>query len=194
MHNIIKSTLAQWLADPHYTNPISTPEIRADRTLNLAIRAQNEIGWHNFFRGFIAKGFQYYYDEHNRDRPMNYYQSNKWMIEMIKVAQQFVELQWSARNEKIHGIDAQTRLEARREKAMREIQQIYNLKPMMEQSVNQLDHLFLQKPIEDFKNKETKNLELWIQNVKPTILRILDLNKLPDDDPNDSANATTAPT
>ena len=181
LYKTIRTTLSQWLADPDFSNPVRTPQIRSDHHLSEGIRAQNEIGWKNFFSGFIAKSFQYCYNSHNHDRPMNSYESNKWTISITKLIREYIEAQWKTRYECIHGNDPTSRYEARRSKALREIETIYKLKDQVDQTGNPAHKVLLSRPIEQFQNERAFILEQWIHTVKPTVLTILKLDDLPID-------------
>ena len=83
MRSVILTSIKEWSKDTKYTGPI-TQDIRRDRALHEAKRAQNEIEWDQFLHGYIAKSFQHCYNNHRHDRPMNDYESNKWTILTIK--------------------------------------------------------------------------------------------------------------
>mgnify|MGYP003497548937 CR=1 FL=1 len=61
MRSVILTSIDEWNKDQNYTCPI-TQDIRRDRALHEAVRAQNEIEWDQFLRGYIAKSFQYCYN------------------------------------------------------------------------------------------------------------------------------------
>ena len=178
MKSVILTSIEEWNKDQNYTCPI-TQDIRRDRALHEAVRAQNEIGWDQFLRGYIAKSFQYCYNNHCHDRPMNEYESNKWTILTIKTVFDYFEQQWEKRNQAIHGHDNASQRTAERQHLLRTVRALYSLKDQLEPH----DQRLLHRQEERYASYRPSEILIWIRTVLPTILRILDIKKLPDDDP-----------
>jgi hypothetical protein len=179
MRTVILTSIDEWNKDQSYTCPI-TQDIRRDRALHEAIRAQNEIGWDQFQRGYIAKSFQYCYNNHCHDRPMNDYESNKWTILTINAVFEHFEQQWEKRNQAIHGHDDASQKAAERQHLLRTVRALYRLKDKLEPH----DQRLLHRQEERYATYRPSEILLWIRTVQPTILRLLDITTLPDDDPN----------
>lgn len=177
----MQTALAGWAQDNDYHHPIVPTRTPTDRLLNIAIRAQNKIGWGQLYRGRLVQEFRSFVTHVHFGRPVNLYVSHAWSIALISWLWDTVESQWKLRNESLHGTDIEDTRSKIRGRLTEAVRRIYSYKSRL--NIN--DQRILQRPINTILAMTTASIEIWINTVKPTISQCLSEGAL---DPNENVN------
>ena len=181
LEQVMQTALAGWAQDNDYHHPTVPTRTPTDRLLNIAIRAQNKIGWGQLYRGRLAQEFQSFVTHVHFGRPVNLYVSHAWSIALISWLWDTVESQWKLRNESLHGTDIEDTRSKIRGRLTEAVRRIYSYKSQL--TIN--DQRILQRPIDTILAMTTASIEIWINTVKPTISQCLSEDAL---DPNENEN------
>jgi hypothetical protein len=129
--------------------------------LEALAAAQSAIGWHHIMKGRFAVQWRENIDRHNGSahgqKP-----GARWAVDMVDcVLKQWWKV-WMMRNGDRHGRDAATKAQAERQQAIREMQQLYDLKD----TVLPQHQWILSQPIETKLQWTTPVIRAWISNYR----------------------------
>ncbi len=126
--------------------------------------AQEAIGWTELWKGRLSNEWSKMQQKHLGafDRKKN---GQTWTITMAQtILEGWLDL-WECRNGERHGRDAQTRAEAQRQQALRELELLYAWKG----HVMPRHDWILAKPIEQRQQLKTYNLRVLINSYRPIL-------------------------
>jgi hypothetical protein len=127
--------------------------------------AQDAIGWEHLLRGRLSKSWAIAQQSHTGAfQPKNNGQT--WATKIIQeLLQAWLDI-WTLRNGDRHGRDKQTRTQAAKAQAIRELQQLYDLQGQVKP-----EHEWLfQTPLQARINMTTYSIRAFISNWKPVLV------------------------
>lgn len=145
------------------------------RELQIAIRAQSQIGWHHFLVGRIAHEFQTAVNTAIRHAPMTTYLQNSWTINFIHTLWDIFEDEWEARNRALHGATEAETMARQKAKLIRTVEYLYATKNDLPENVRTA----LQRPIEKIIQLPTAHLRTWVTITQETISALTKTPSLP---------------
>jgi hypothetical protein len=93
-----------------------------------------------------------------------------WSSSIIRLIWEHCYEEWKVRNQAKHGRDADTRAQARLEKAHRDVRALYDIKPKCFHRA-QRQYFYPSFDAHIAKEKDVRNLENWVVTYKPMILQ-----------------------
>jgi len=85
---------------------------------------QSSIGWKNFFRGHVSKKFQERYLAAGGTK-------DNWTYNLLKLLWSEIHALWEIRNGFEHGVDTCQKMHKRKQKLLKELQQVYSQRDYM---------------------------------------------------------------
>ena len=141
------------------SNTIHVPE-----SVTTIAAAQEAIGWTELLRGRLSKAWTQHQQTHLGafDPKVN---GQTWTIDIIQfILESWLEL-WKSRNGDRHGRDHQSKAQAAKAQAIREMEQLYSYKDNIMPHHNWI----LDTPMEQRMNLKTYVLRAWINSFKPIL-------------------------
>jgi hypothetical protein len=158
IQNLLLQGLDHWFHDTPQT-PTATSE-----RYNPLVESQGTIGWHQLIFGRWSQLWGYYQLQHLKRHNITISHQNQgvgWTSKVILVIWSHFYDEWQNRNQALHGLDQQSRQNARRLKAEYKIRSLYNLREKCTRSCQLA--WFYQSADEHFqREKQVSNLENWI--------------------------------
>ena len=145
-------------------------EGRADHTINVPPtaqtihEAQQEIGWDQILKGRMSSQWSTEQQHHlgRFDKQKN---GMTWATDVIQLILESWLQVWDLRNGDRHGRDAQTKAQARRAQAIRELELAYEYKDLILAHHNWI----LGVPLDQKKNLTTHAIRMWLSSFVPIL-------------------------
>ena len=127
--------------------------------------AQSRIGWEQLFRGRLSKEWMSYQQHYLGDKADQKINGQTWSTSIAQLLlQQWLNL-WLERNGDRHGRDKQSRDDAARRQAQREVTQLYEYRG----SIRDCHNWILSTPLEQQLEKRTYVMRAWISSYGPIL-------------------------
>ena len=127
-------------------------------------QAQKAIGWTEILKGRISRQWSQAQQRHLGafDRKKN---GQTWATDIVQlILEEWLKI-WKIRNDDRHGKDKQTKAQAERTQAIRELELAYEYKDHILPHHNWI----LETPFEQRKNLRTHSLRVWLSNYVPIL-------------------------
>ena len=160
---ILLQGLQQWLS----TQPLEVSQFPLQYQLLLS--EQSEIGWYQLFLGRFSLQWSILQQAHlSSRRPIVKGRSgNHWTQSIAtSILKDWLTL-WTQRNQDRHGIDTAHRTHLLKEQTLRELDVLYNMKPLV---LHRDRDLFFQNYTQH-KEKPTHLIRQWINTYRPVLLK-----------------------
>jgi hypothetical protein len=127
-----------------------------------SIKQQNKIGWHQIFKGRIAKKIIQFMEAHYRTLPIDTkrYTGERWGKMLISNIWHMVLTLWSNRNEVVHGNRIQAGLNTEKQRLHHRVQQYYERKETL--STTNKEKIFY-KDVQDMLQEDSRYIKAWLK-------------------------------
>jgi hypothetical protein len=144
----------------------TSPPTSEDQHLQVVIATQGAIGWDQLLKGRLSVCWKIKMAEHYRGGSDSKGRDLQWASAMATLMiSQWWKL-WTLRNEARHGKDLESRNNAMKRQALREITQLYEL-----QESRRIDLQWIYNtPLASIQNWTTSMMRAWINNYRPILL------------------------
>ena len=126
------------------------------------IRSQNEVGWRQLFLGRFCLDWSTLQDDfYSRSRGTNHMTAStgqRWQVSIIGELWDQWRCLWNIRNQELHGATISQQMQAEFQDVLRDLRDIYDKKPLMEPSIQEL----LYPEVTDHLEKSTWFNKNWI--------------------------------
>lgn len=138
------------------TTPIPLPSYK---TLILAIRHQNIVGWSNFLRGYISSFWEIAYNTAHSSTMEK--KCSNWAVQLVLASSELYHKIWKDRNQFIHGSNRQEARAKLREHILSQVHSIYKHPPKLHKRFPRV----LSVPLHDRLKRSTLNLQCWLSRI-----------------------------
>jgi hypothetical protein len=160
MTNLLLNGINKVITNPHTDGPENIPA-----ELASVASAQSKIGWRHILKGRISKMWIAYLEQRIQNEVTESKNVVTWATDIIRtILSQWLDL-WKLRNDDRHGYDYKSKRVSERNQAVREVEQLYELKGQVQPE----DAWIFHTPIEQQKNKSTYVLRAFLSNYKPLV-------------------------
>ena len=141
LQKLLQTAFAQWFqTSPEVTMLVNTEDYSP--CLHSIIIQQNQIGWRQMFNGRFGNEWCRIQNAAYLNRPeppgVRKRTGEQWQVKLIVTMWTSWEQRWADRNKALHGHDAVTRDQAQRIEVQRQLDLVYQQRPFMEPSVQEL--------------------------------------------------------
>jgi hypothetical protein len=158
---LVQETIINVLGRALSGQPISVGGI-----FNVALRAQEKIGWRSMFQGYWASEWQTAYIdkyatpavENTADKLQRQTNMERWQAQLIKTVWTNMVNLWKVRNEEQHGRDKETRENACHEVLTNELKLLYDNREQYPDGVQNI----LQNTFADHCRDKASQIEDWL--------------------------------
>lgn len=158
--NLLLDGTKQAMLDPNTEGPEQIPT-----ELTSVALAQQSIGWKHILKGRLSKEWITYMGNSIGSDATKTKNAITWATDIIKTIFNQCLALWKMRNEERHGHDYKLRREAEQNQAVREMEQLYELKGQIQPE----DEWIFNIPIEQQKTKTAYVLQAFLSNYTPLV-------------------------
>jgi hypothetical protein len=158
LNNIIEIALTECTHNTDWTPAM----LDISHALTPCIKHQNKIGWHQLYKGRIAKSMIHFMEAHYRQLSVDTkrYTGERWGKMLLQNIWNTILQLWAQRNEAIHGTKIQRELETERTRLHYRVQQYYD--KMDKLDIGDRDKIFY-KDREQMLQEDTRYIKAWLK-------------------------------
>jgi enamine deaminase RidA (YjgF/YER057c/UK114 family) len=163
LNNIIEIALSECTHNTQWTPVMSA----ISHELLPGIQQQNKIGWHQLYKGRIARDIIRFMESHYRGLPIDSkrYTGERWGKMLIKNIWNTVLRLWENRNEIVHGKQMQETQRTEKQRLLHRVHQYFASKDQLEQQDR--ERIFY-KDEEAIQQEDTRYIKAWLKLAQRT--------------------------